>query len=74
MKETIKKQLDLYKGWLRTSTDIAFREARLAATLGDHDEFIREQAEIKAYLAAENMFDLITDTIKLTLEGDDENA
>ena len=74
MKETIKKQLDLYKGWLKTSTDIAFREARLAAQLGDHDEFIREQAAIKAYTAAEKMFELITETIETTLEDDDENT
>ena len=74
MKETIKKQLDLYKGWLKTSTDIAFREARLSAQIGEHDEFLREQAQIKAFTAAEKIFDLIVENIERVLEDNDENT
>ena len=74
MKEAIKKQLDFYKGWLKTSTDIAFREARLAAQIREHDEFLREQAQIKAFTAAEKIFDLIVENIERVLEDNDENT
>lgn len=73
MKETIKKQLDLYKSWLKTSTDIAFTESMQAIKDDNFNVYIYSNAQLESFRSAADVFDRIYKLVEKIMENDDEN-
>lgn len=73
MKKTIKKQLDLYKRWLKTSKDIAFTESMEAIRDDNFNVFIYSNAQLESFRSAAEVFDWIYKLIEKIMENDDES-